>query len=107
MDTSDTNIKFNDQGVCDHCQNYKKNLRKIIDESNKENFKIKKIIKKIKSKKNKNGFDCIIGLSGGVDSSYLAHYIVKELHKADITFIAIATWLVAGSANSENILPNN
>ncbi len=100
MDTSDTNIKFNDQGVCDHCQNYKKNLRKIIDESYKENFKIKKIVKKIKSKKNKNGFDCIIGLSGGVDSSYLAHYIVKELDLNPLVVHVDTGWNSIQSVNN-------
>ena len=36
-------------------------------------------VKKIKSKRKKNQYDCILGISGGVDSSFLAHYACKVL----------------------------
>ncbi len=80
MDTTDSNIKFNNKGLCDHCQNFQLNLQNIfLENTDKSEKKIQKISKKIKKNKNKNGYDCILGLSGGVDSSYLAHYVVKML----------------------------
>lgn len=80
MDTSDYNIKFDQNGICDHCQNFEMNLKKVLLENYSRNEKkIFKISKKIKYHKNKSGYDCIIGLSGGVDSSYLAHFVVKKL----------------------------
>ena len=101
MDTSDVNIKFNKEGVCDHCQNYKKNLHKIINKANEvENSNIHEITEEIKSKKNKNGFDCIIGLSGGVDSSYLAHYIVKELNLNPLVVHVDTGWNSIQSVNN-------
>ena len=101
MDTSDQNIKFNKQGVCDYCLNYQRNLHKIISETNEdENYKIEQVAKKIKSKKGKNGFDCIIGLSGGVDSSYLAHYIVKELNLNPLVVHVDTGWNSIQSVNN-------
>ena len=75
MDTSDKKIKFDEKGVCDHCQNFEINIR--------PNWKIdlgrlEKITKKIKKEGVNKDFDCIIGLSGGLDSSYTA-YITKEI----------------------------
>ena len=77
MDTSDTGIKFDHNGICDYCQNY---FRKILpnwtenlNNKKKLNNKIDQIIKEGRGKK----YNCIIGLSGGVDSSYVA-YIAKE-----------------------------
>ena len=77
MDTSDSSITFDKNGVCDHCQNYNKNIRKIVDFKDSKSRLIK-IIEKIKSKKNQH-YDCLIGISGGVDSCYLAHYAKQEL----------------------------
>lgn len=99
MDTSDKNIKFNNDGVCDYCQNYNKNLKNFINNfSKKEQFKIERIEKEIKSIKNK--YDCIIGLSGGVDSSYLAHYAVKELKLNPLVVHVDTGWNSMQSVNN-------
>lgn len=78
MDTSDPDIKFDSQGICNHCHSYDKEASKILlsDEEKKE--RLQKIVAKIKEEGKNSEYDCIIGLSGGVDSSYLA-YCVKEL----------------------------
>lgn len=78
MDTSDAEIKFDYQGNCIHCNSAlerarttwfpDKNGEKILDE----------IVEKIKYEERKKEFDCIIGLSGGVDSSYLAYLAVNK-----------------------------
>ncbi len=79
MDTSDTNIKFNNDGICDHCLNYKdKILPKWKLQVENEN-ELKSLSKKIKARKIQNvEHDCIIGMSGGIDSSYLV-YVAKEV----------------------------
>ena len=79
MDTSDTNIQFDKNGVCDHCLNYKFNIfPNWQNQKNKKNA-LANLSKKIKSRKSKNKeHDCLIGMSGGVDSSYLV-YIAKEI----------------------------
>ena len=78
MDTSDTNITFNLKGECDYCQNFDNNLAKYFTEKNYKSGKIQSISNKIKSSKDKtNQYDCLIGISGGVDSCYLAHIVKK------------------------------
>ena len=78
MDSTDPHIVFNKDGVCDFCLDYEKNILKkwkpnFYDEKGLNNIS-NKIKKKCKNKK----YDCIIGLSGGVDSSYLC-YLAKEV----------------------------
>ena len=79
MDTTDPEIIFDINGFCNHCTASIKNLNNIyfIDKELKRN-NLKKIIEEIKFKGKAEKYDCIIGLSGGVDSSYLAYVIVKE-----------------------------
>ena len=79
MDTTDQYIMFNDKGICNHCSDAIKKL----DELRFENVFTKQktlveIVEKIKSEGKGKIYDCIIGLSGGVDSSYLAYIVVKE-----------------------------
>lgn len=72
MDTTDIEITFDEKGVCSHCYGYeeiKKNwpLKEYIKEG-----KLESLFFKIKNEKKRKKYDCIIGLSGGVDSSYVA-----------------------------------
>lgn len=79
MDTTDRDIVFDDDGVCNHCKEGEEKLDKITFESNQaRDRELEKIVDKIKANGRNKKYDCIIGLSGGVDSSYLA-YKVKEL----------------------------
>jgi len=64
-------IKFDKSGVCNYCNQYKKQEFKGEDE-------LIKILEKYRSKNNKP--DCLVGLSGGRDSSYGLH-LLKEKFK--------------------------
>ena len=78
MDTSDPNIKFNHIGQSDYYTNFKERIEpnwKVGEAGFKQLMKISEEIKKENSQED---FDCIIGLSGGLDSSYLA-YVAKEI----------------------------
>ena len=77
MDTSDINISFDKDGVSNHFYIYKNFKKKIYFKNPKEIMMDS--VKKIKSKRKKNQYDCILGISGGVDSSFLAHYACKVL----------------------------
>lgn len=77
MDTSDPNIIFNDDGVCDFCVNYEKNIAPVLSAS-ESHGDLMKLADSIKDANKNNDFDCIIGLSGGLDSSYTA-YVAKEI----------------------------
>ncbi|WP_417446729.1 N-acetyl sugar amidotransferase [Kangiella sp.] len=77
MDSSDPDIIFDNDGVCNHCKNHRKVLSDMPSGEDKKQ-KLEQLVTTIqKSAKNKE-YDCIIGVSGGVDSTYLA-YKIKEL----------------------------
>lgn len=78
MDTSDPNIVFNENGESDYFTNFNKNIipNWITDERGHE--ALMQLASQIKKQANNSDFDCIIGLSGGLDSSYVA-YIAKEI----------------------------
>ncbi len=78
MDTTDPNIKFNKSGESHYYTNFIKNIIPIWKNDNSKFYQLEKIADKIKKDSKKNEFDCIIGISGGVDSSYLV-YLAKEI----------------------------
>lgn len=77
MDTSDINITFDDQGISNHFYIYE-DFKKLMFQNDPHEMMMKSV-SKIKSERKKNEYDCILGISGGVDSSYLAHYATKVL----------------------------
>jgi N-acetyl sugar amidotransferase len=77
MDTSDPNIEFDERGVCDYCRNYKSIIWPNWHTGDEGERELMSIAKKIKQEGKGKDFDCIIGMSGGLDSSY-AVYIAKE-----------------------------
>ncbi len=76
MDTSDSKIVFDESGICDHCNNFFNNIEPKWNSLKLDNLML--LADKIKKESKNNEFDCIIGLSGGLDSSYTA-YIAKEI----------------------------
>lgn len=79
MDTTDPDIQFDEQGVCNHCLNYIEISKKhILSETEKEK-KLESTVTAIKHAGKGKPYDCILGISGGVDSTYLA-YILKKMN---------------------------
>lgn len=77
MDTSDPNISFDDRGWCDYCNNFKKTIAPNWDTGEKGKAKLLKLANTIRADEKGGDFNCIIGLSGGLDSSYVT-YVAKE-----------------------------
>ena len=78
MDTTDPEIKFDDNGNCNHCNSALELAKKTwFPDENGEKI-LNKIFDTIKEEEREKEFDCIVGLSGGVDSSYLAYLTVKK-----------------------------
>ena len=77
MDTTDSKISFDEKGVCDHCNTFYKDILPRWHPDEKSQKALGEIIDKIKKEGQGKEFDCIMGMSGGIDSSYLT-YIVKE-----------------------------
>jgi len=80
MDTTDPLIVFDENGYCNHCTNALALLRKVSFANETERInKLNQVVTSIKKSSKGKKYDCIIGLSGGVDSSYLAYVVVKQL----------------------------
>lgn len=77
MDTSDSNIVFDDRGWCDYCNNYHKNIVPHWHPDERGAAELAPVIEQIKKDGQGKDHDCILGISGGVDSSYVA-YVAKE-----------------------------
>lgn len=77
MDTSDPNITFDERGWCDYCRNYFENILPNWHPDEEGERMLAPLIAKIRNEGKGRDHDCLIGLSGGVDSSYVT-YLAKE-----------------------------
>ena len=77
MDTSDSSIIFDENGWCEYCNNYYNNIVPNWHTDERGEKELLAVADKIKAEGKGKDFDCIIGISGGLDSSY-ATYIAKE-----------------------------
>lgn len=77
MDTTDPKIVFDDLGQCNHCSEYIAVRALHAYQGERTDIIRERIIAKIKRDGRGRDFDCVIGVSGGADSSYVA-YIVKK-----------------------------
>jgi N-acetyl sugar amidotransferase len=77
MDTSDPDIEFDDQGVCNHCKGAEGRLARTLLPSDQRHRAYKQLISNVQAAGKGREYDCLIGVSGGVDSSYVA-WLVKE-----------------------------
>lgn len=79
MDTTDTEIVFDKNGVCNHCLEYIELEKKAVLKGEAAAKKIEEIVGRIKDHSKGKKYDCAIGVSGGVDSSYLIWYLKTQL----------------------------
>ena len=105
MDTTDPKITFDKEGMCDHCQSFYKNTIPNWPYKNKGAKKeLNKMISKIKEYGKDKDYDCIIGMSGGIDSSYLL-YLAKEKFKLrPLVFHVDAGWNTDIAVNNIQVL---
>ena len=79
MDTNDDpNITFDEEGVCYYCYYHAQQAEKLVKHEAEGERLLQATVEKIKAAGTGKKYDCLIGLSGGVDSSYVA-YLVKKL----------------------------
>jgi N-acetyl sugar amidotransferase len=78
MDTSDPEISFNSEGICSHCQSYPDRKKTFVLPEEQRKSKLDDFVSSCKSKGKGKPYDCVIGVSGGVDSTYVA-WLVKSL----------------------------
>lgn len=78
MDTSDPAITFDAKGVCDHCRTFYKEILPRWRFGEGGERELQSLAETIRASAKAKDFDCIVGISGGVDSSYLT-YIAKSV----------------------------
>ena len=91
MDTSDPEIVFNSEGVCNHCIKFDEETSKRRFPNLEGEKKLKKTFDKVKKDGKGKDYDCILGLSGGLDSAYLA-LILKEHNLRPLVVHVDAGW---------------
>lgn len=72
MDTTDPDITFDEQGVCSHCHYFDNIIRPAWPTPEQGEIELQRMLQKVKAYGEGKRYDCIIGLSGGVDSSFVA-----------------------------------
>lgn len=92
MDTSDPNIAFDDRGWCDYCNGFHENILPNWHPDERGERELAAIAAKIRDSGKGKDFDCIIGLSGGLDSSYLAYIAKEKMGLRPLLFHVDAGW---------------
>ncbi len=92
MDSSDPNIKLDKNGVCDRCNIYYRQILPKWNHGRGKERQLSQIIETIKKSGKGKPYDCILGLSGGMDSSYLLHLAVKEFGLRPLVFHIDSGW---------------
>ncbi|MEZ8593279.1 N-acetyl sugar amidotransferase [Vibrio splendidus] len=92
MDTTDSEIFFNEEGVCDHCCTYYKDILPKWNPEGLDECSLIKLADKIKEEGKGSDFDCLMGMSGGVDSSYLLYLAVEKMGLRPLVFHVDAGW---------------
>jgi len=92
MDTSDSMIVFDSHGVCDHCNMFTNVTSPSWDTGPKGQAELDAMVETIKREGAGKDFDCIIGMSGGIDSSYLTYIAKEKLGLRPLVFHVDAGW---------------
>ena len=100
MDSTDPSITFDKNGVSNHFYDFKNFIEPNWPINNGGALELEKQLGEIKRQGKNKEFDCIIGLSGGLDSTYMLHKAVTEFKLRPLVFHVDAGW------NSETAVHN-
>lgn len=79
MDTSDPLIEFDENGICNYVHKYENWDNHIRIKGKESELHLEQITEKLRKEGRGKDYDCIMGLSGGVDSSYMCYFVTKVL----------------------------
>ncbi len=100
MDTSDSGIFFDENGICDYCLNFQKNIQNFFFHGKNKSKIISDYFLKIKKNNKNKNYDCLIGISGGVDSCYLAHILKTKYNLRPLAVHVDTGWNSKISVNN-------
>jgi N-acetyl sugar amidotransferase len=104
MDTTDPGISFDEQGISDHYHDFHKYVKPNWNYDKSGELELEKLISKIKKDGEGKEFDSILGLSGGVDSSYLLHKAITEWGLRPLVFHVDGGWNSELAVHNINVL---
>jgi N-acetyl sugar amidotransferase len=92
MDTTDSKIVFDEKGVCDHCNTFHQDTLLNWHTDERGARALSALVDKIKREGEGKDFDCIVGMSGGIDSSYLTYLAKEQFGLRPLVFHVDAGW---------------
>ena len=104
MDTSDPCITFDEDGYSNHYWDYQRNVLPNWHTGKNGLRLLEEQISRIKKAGNNKPYDCILGLSGGLDSSYMLHKAVTEYGLRPLVFHVDAGWNTDSAVKNINNL---
>jgi N-acetyl sugar amidotransferase len=104
MDTSDAAISFDENGVCDHCNGFHADVLPNWHTDERGRRELEGMVAKIKREGQGREFDCILGLSGGLDSSFMLHVLVSEFGLRPLVFHVDGGWNTDSAVHNIQVL---
>jgi putative aminotransferase len=92
MDNSDSKIKFRENEICEYCINFEQNIKPSWNSLFNNQEILNQLSNNIRDEGKNKDFDCIIGLSGGLDSSYVAYTAKEKMGLRPLLFHVDAGW---------------
>jgi N-acetyl sugar amidotransferase len=77
MDTTDVDITFDKEGVCNHCRGCQDLVSRFVWTEERTRKELPQLVEQIKKAGRGKEYDCVIGVSGGVDSTFVAYKVAK------------------------------
>lgn len=77
MDQSDPSITFDSDGICNHCHRYQRMAARVLRSGDEGRQELSRTVAAIKAAGRSRSYDCVMGVSGGVDSTYVA-YLARQ-----------------------------
>jgi len=100
MDTSDSDIVFDSAGRCDYCNNYYDNILPHWHTDERGAAELGRIVDDIKRAGEGKPHDCIVGISGGIDSSYMTYLAKEKCGLRPLLFHVDAGWNTQQAVNN-------
>lgn len=92
MDSSDPSLHFGADGVCDRCMEYEQRIENWWNHGEGHDEELSRILQEVKTSGEGKDYDCLLGLSGGLDSCYLLHMAVSKWGLRPYVFHVDAGW---------------
>ena len=92
LDTSDPNITFDEVGISHQYHDFQKTILPLWNTGPEGRQKLEALVNEIKKSGKNKDFDCLMGMSGGADSSYMLHLMVSEFGLRPLVFHVDAGW---------------